>query len=184
MDVRPALPVDYAGISELALANHRSNLSSVELQNGFLSAKFTMEEIADMAHDLGIIVARSSDRIVGFVCASRREWYGQPPMAKRMWTVFAHTVFHGRPLNEQDVFIYGPVCIDVHYRGQGLLQALYGVLNRELCARYEAGMCFVAEENQRSLRAHTNGLGMTDVGHFIHNESRYHALAFHVAEPM
>lgn len=184
MDVRRALPIDYHGICELVDANYKLNLSSVELQNGFLSARFTSEEIDEMAQDLGIIVARSSDRIVGFVCASRREWHGQPPMAKRMWTVFAHTLFHGRPLNEQDVFIYGPVCIDVQYRGQGLLQALYGALNCELCAQYEAGMCFVAEENQRSLRAHTNGLGMTDVGHFIHNESRYHALAFRVAEPI
>ena len=181
MDIRRALPVDSPGICELAVANYKLNLSATDLQNGFLSAKFTIQQIDDMARDLGIIVARDSDRVVGFACASRPEWHGQPVIVKRMLEVFEDVLFHGRLINEQDVFVYGPVCIDVIFRGRGLLHELYRGLKRELSAQYDVGMGFVAADNPRSLKAHKHGLRMTEVGRFTHEECRYHALAFRVA---
>lgn len=180
MEIRRALPVDYSRICELAAANYEKNLSPSDRQQGFLSAKFSLRQVTDMASDLGIIVARDNNQVVGFVCASRCDWDDQPPIVKSMLTEFDRILFQGRPLNEQRLFIYGPVCIDRAYRGQGLLRKLYQGIKRELAGKYYVGSAFIAEGNSRSLKAHLEGLGMTKVARFTHDDRSYRILAFHV----
>jgi hypothetical protein len=44
-------------------------------------------------------------------------------------------------------------------------------------------LAFVAKDNQRSLAAHIDGLGMTIAGDFVFNDKQYWILAFHVPPP-
>lgn len=181
MEIRRALPVDFAGIFKLAAACHYRNLSSEERQQGFLSAEFTLRQIAHMAGDLGIIVALESGRVVGFMCASGCDWDDQPAVVKGMLAELDRVDLQGRPLKSQRLFVYGPVCIDRAYRGQGLLRAMYRSLGSEVAGMYDGGVSFVAESNPRSLNAHVKGLGMTEVGRFAHEGRSYRILAFPVA---
>lgn len=180
MEIRKALSEDYSGISELAAANYVENLSSTDRHRGFLSATFTLQQIAAMARDLGIIVARDKQHVVGFICASRCDLNNQPSIVKRMVEAFDRCRFQGRALNDYKQFIYGPVCIDRAYRGRGLLRHLYHGLQRELAGKYDVGSAFVAEDNLHSLRAHVDGLGMSEVGRFVHGGRSYQILAFRV----
>jgi hypothetical protein len=180
MVIRRATPPDYSGICELAAANYEQNLSPNDRQQGFLSAEFTLQQVADMAVDLGIIVAVDQARVVGFACASRCDWVGQPPIVTSMVATFDQIRFQGRPLTDYAVFAYGPVCIDLPYRGRGLYRELYRGVQREVSGKYDLGWCFVAEENSRSLRAHVEGLGMSEVGRFTHAERGYRVLVFTV----
>src|SRR5262245_7771497 len=136
MIVRRATPADYSGICELAAANYEQNLSPNDRQRGFLSAEFTSQQIADMATDLGIVVASDEGRVVGFACASRHDWSGQPPVVKNMFAKFDQIQFQGRPLTEYTAFVYGPVCVDVSYRGRGLAGELYRGIQQEVSGRY------------------------------------------------
>jgi hypothetical protein len=77
MEICRALPADYSRICELAAANYEKNLSTTDRQKGFLSAKFSLQQVSNMARDLGIIVAKDNNRVVGFVCASRCDWNDQ-----------------------------------------------------------------------------------------------------------
>jgi hypothetical protein len=180
MVIRRATPADSAAICALAAANYEQNLSPDDRQQGFLSATFTLPQVADMVMDLGIVVATDQDRVVGFACASRCDWADQPPIVKSMVATFDQIRFRGRPLADYAVFVYGPVCLALPYRGRGLYRELYRGVQREVSEKYELGWCFVAEENSHSLTIHIEGLGMSAVGGFTHAERGYRSLVFTV----
>jgi len=71
VEYRRAKPADYGDILRLQSANYIANLSEEERKTGFLSAQFTPEQTAQIAEDLGTILAAIDDQIVGFVCAFR-----------------------------------------------------------------------------------------------------------------
>jgi hypothetical protein len=91
---------------------------------------------------------------------------------------YGEVTFQERTLADQKSFVYGPVCVDRAYRGRGVLRGLFRTLLGEIAARFDAGVAFVAEANQRSLAAHVAGLGMDDVGEFEFKGKRYRILAF------
>lgn len=56
----------------------------------------------------------------------------------------------------------------------------YQSLNRELQGRYRVGVGFVADGNEASLRAHSEGLKMQGVGSFTFAARGYQVLAFDI----
>lgn len=172
---------DYAGIVTLAGLNVGDDLSPEErLRGGFLSVRFTREQIAGMAQSLGIVVAKQDEAVVGFISNSRLDFAGQPPIIRSMHAEFPHLHWQGRPLSEVNLFLYGPVCIDVSQRGKGLLRKMLEAVKAGTQGRFEAGVAFVAEANPRSLAAHVEGLGMSNVGRFEHQHNGYRVLVFGV----
>lgn len=178
MEIRRATPEDYAGILELQSANYLENLTEREREQGFLSAQFTQSQIAAMAGDLGIMVARDRGRVAGYACSHRLDLAPQPPLIEAMVRCCATASYQAKPLAGRRLFAYGPVCIARAQRGRGLLQGLYCALLAELAGRFEAGVTLVAENNPHSLHAHVDGLGMVKVGQFEHGGRGYHLLAF------
>jgi predicted GNAT superfamily acetyltransferase len=173
-----ALPGDYAAILNLQSANYIANLSAHEREHGFLSAQFTPEQTAQIAEDLGTIVAIVDDQIVGFVCALRNEFETGSPVIAKMLESYDRSSFEARPLSTFKSYIYGPVCIAREYRGQGLLRGLYEAQIKDLAGQFEIGVAFVSRSNPHSLDAHVEGLGMTEVGDFECQGNIYVTLAF------
>jgi hypothetical protein len=163
---RRALPGDYAAILNLQSANYVANLSVHEREQGFLSAQFSPEQTAQIAKDVGTIVAVIDDQIVGFVCAFRNEFETGSPVIAKMLESYDRMIFEGRTLNSFRSYIYGPVCIAREYRGQGLLRGLYEAQKKDLAGQFEIGVAFVSRSNPHSLAAHVKGLGMSEVGNF------------------
>ena len=178
MEIRRARTEDYAGILDLQAANYSGNLSPAQRAGGFLSAEFTPAQIAAIAQDLGIVVAAESGGIVGYLCAHRADIAPLPPVVEAMLRRCSTARYRERVLGETRLFVYGPVCIARDKRGGGLLRALYRALRASVAGRFDYGVTLVAEANPHSLRAHTQGLGMDDVGVFEHGERTYHLLAF------
>jgi hypothetical protein len=178
MEIARAITSDYTGILDLQSRCLASNLTPEEREDGFLSAEFSLVHIADMASDLGIVVVRVAKRIVGYMCASRVEFIPRPPILDSMLPCLEGAVLHGKAITQASTFIYGPVCIDREYRGTGLLRRMFSTLKRELAGHFEFGVAFVAADNRRSLGAHVDGLGMTQVCLFEHGGNQYYAVAF------
>jgi len=178
LELRPATPADADGILALLETYQLQNLSPAERRGGFLSARFTVEQIAAMAGDLGIVVACEAGRVVAFLCASRFDWDQAPAIVDAMTAAFPGLPFHGRPLGEWRSFLYGPVCIDAPYRGEGLLKRMFLALNQPLADRFEVGAALVSEANPHSLAAHTRGLGMEDAGAFSFGGQAFRILAY------
>lgn len=180
VEITKAAPRDYEGILDLQSRCLAANLSPEERKDGFLSAEFSLAHIAAMASDLGAVVAREKGRVVGYMCASRIDFVPRPAILDAMLRCLKGKVLDGKALIDASIFVYGPVCIDRHLRGRGLLRRMLSALGKELGGRFEFGVAFVAAGNPRSLGAHVNGLGMTIVGQFEHGGNEYHAIAFPV----
>jgi predicted GNAT superfamily acetyltransferase len=175
---RRALPGDYAAILDLQSANYIANLSAHEREQGFLSVQFTLEQAAQIAEDLGTIVAVIDDQIVGFVCASANESETGSPVVAKMLESYDRMIFEGCPLKSFRSYIYGPVCLARDFRGRGLLRGLYQAQKKDLAGQFEIGVAFVSRSNPHSLETHVKGLGMTEVGDFECRGNIYVTLAF------
>jgi hypothetical protein len=175
---RRAEASDYPHILRLQSANYFANLSAEERREGFLSAQFTPEQTAEIAQDLGTLVAVMDGALAGFLCAFRNEFETGSPVIAKMMESYDRMRFEGRQLNSYKSYIYGPVCIGRQYRRRGLLRGLYEAQQRDLAGRFEIGVAFVARTNLHSLQAHVHGLGMNEVGDFEVQDNVYAALAF------
>lgn len=178
VEYRRALAVDYPRILELQSDNYIANLSPEERREGFLSAQFTPAQTAQIAEDLGTMVALVDDALAGFLCAFRNEFESGSAVIAKMLASYDRLRFEGRPLNSYKSYIYGPVCIARQYRRRGLLRGLYEAQRADLAGKFEVGVAFVARSNPHSLQAHVQGLGMSEAGDFEVNGKAYAALAF------
>ena len=177
---RRAIRSDYAQILRLQSDNHIANLSEAEREQGFLSAQFTPEQTAQIAEDLGTVVALVDDQVVGFLCAFRKEFPTGSPVIAKMLEAYDRLNFEDRPLRVFNSYIYGPVCIGRGYRGRGLLRGLYEAQKKDLAGQFEIGVAFVSRSNPHSLSAHVAGLGMSEAGDFEVKGNVYATLAFRV----
>lgn len=180
MEIRRAVEADYPGICTLAGSYYREQPAPEDRQRGFLSARFSLQQIADMANGLGIVIASDAGQVAGFACASHCDWTGQPAIVRQLVDNLSRYRFHDREIDKSKVFVYGPVCIDIAYRGRSILRNMYRHLQREMDGRYSAGVAFVANDNEASLRAHIDGLGMSRIGEFKYQGGIYQALAFDI----
>lgn len=175
---RRAKSEDYAAILRLQRANYFDNLSVEERKEGFLSAEFTEKQVAAMAKDLGIMIAVCAAQLAGYLCAFRNEFNHGSPVLAKMLELYDQVEFEGKPLSTYKSYIYGPVCVDRGYRGQGLLRGLCEAQKNDLAGKFEVGVAFVARNNPHSLQAHVTGLGMMEVGDFTARDNVYAILAF------
>lgn len=183
MEIEPATAHDYQGIVDLATRYYIDNLSVEAQKDGFLSVSFNVDQIAEMAEDPGIVVAREAGGIVAFLCGSRHDSANPPPFYPEMLKAMGTISYRGRPLMACRYFFYGPVCIDSRCRRKGLLRKLYHAMLKRVAGSYETGVAFVAATNPRSLNAHLHGLDMEAVGNFEFRGRLNHILVFPVGPP-
>ncbi|MGH7826318.1 MAG: hypothetical protein ACREQ7_14230 [Candidatus Binatia bacterium] len=175
---RRAEIADYPAILRLQSANYIHKLAADERQQGFLSAEFSPEQVAALAQDLGTTLAVVADEVAGFLCAFRREFNHGSPVIAKMLECYDQVEFEGRPLSVLKSYIYGPVCVAREYRGRGLLRGLYEAQRRDLAGQFDMGVAFVSRDNPHSLRAHTSGIAMKEVGDFELGDNTYVILVF------
>jgi hypothetical protein len=180
MEIRRACPGDYAEVIDLQATNFLFNLAAEDREGGFLSAQFTLPQFVAMADDLGVLVAKDADHVVGYVCAHRIDLPRLPPLVDAMVRCCRAASYQGALLAHARLFVYGPVCIARAHRGRGVLRELYRAVLAEMAGRFEVGVTLVSDDNPHSLQAHVEGLGMDDVARFEHGGRLYHLLAFAV----
>jgi GNAT superfamily N-acetyltransferase len=144
---RSAVVDDAEAISALLMAN------GVE-QGGALYGDWSIGVVTGWIKSGAlIVVASQGSRLIGVLFTSEKAQASAPPVLAML------KVWPGR----DDAYIYGPVCVDRHTRGTGVLQALYAEVVRRLPGR--EAILFINGLNGRSLRAHVK-LGFKDVSSF------------------
>ena len=136
IEYRRAGAEHYAGIVRLQRANYIANLSAEERREGFLSAEFSLEQVAAIASDLGIAIVTMDDELAGCLCAIRREFDHGSPVVAKMLECYDQARFEGKPLSAFNSYIYGPVCIVRHYRRRGLLRGLFNFQKKDLAGQF------------------------------------------------
>ncbi len=180
MEFRHANEDDYPGILHLQAANFVDNLAPEERDEGYVSAEFTLAQLDEMAREGRIVVAVEGGTVLGFACRHNVTIDSHSPLVAEFVRQLNRVPYAGKPLRDQRLFLYGPVVVDRDHRGRGIMRGLYQRLLEDVAGRFDTGVAFVAESNQRSLAAHREGLGMTPVGDFEWDGNRYVILAFRV----
>ena len=181
IEYRRARPEDYAEIVRLQRANYIANLTAEERREGFLSAEFSLDQVAAIASDLGIAIVTMDDALAGCLCGIRREYDHGSPVVAKMLESYDQAWFQSKPLSAFNSYIYGPVCIARQYRRRGLLRGLYEFQKKDLAGQFEVGVALVSHSNPHSMQAHVEGLGMTEAGEFELNGNLFAILAFRVS---
>ena len=177
---RKAKPTDFPKILELQKDNLLRNLEPQDQQDGFLSIEYSQDQLESINNELGIFIAIDNDHLAGYLIAQTMDFVLQFPLTTTMGKRFPDVIYQSRPLSGLKTFIYGPVCIDKRYRGQGIPEGLFNVMLKTFKGQYDVGVAFVSERNPRSFHAHQNKLGMQVVDEFEFNGQKYQTLVFGV----
>ena len=160
IEIAIARDSDLDGVLELQAANQMSN-------GGKLSASFSRSQLQLMMNEMPLLVARRADNVVGFLICSTREMVGDIPIIL--------ATLDSYPTRARDAYVYGPVCIDVKERGQGLAQLLFEELRRLLPGR--EGVLFIRRDNEASIRSHRK-MGMREVSRFSYGGIEHVVLSY------
>lgn len=151
---------DLDGVLALQAANQTSN-------GGKLSASFSRSQLQLMMKEMPLLVARRDENVVGFLICSTRERVGDIPIILAMLDSY--------PTRAHEAYVYGPVCIDVKERGNGLAQLLFEELRRLLPGR--EGVLFIRRDNEASIRSHRK-MGMREVSSFTYGGIEHIVLSY------
>jgi hypothetical protein len=177
---RRATPIDFEGILRLQHQNLLTNLKGEELSQGFLSIEHTREQLHKITTEMDIFIAVQDKTVIGYLMTETVEFAVGSPLIAHMFKRLKDIIFENVPLLTSYLFVYGPVCIDRPYRGQGILEGLFEIMKGTIKADHDVGIAFVAHSNSRSLQAHTAKLGMRVIDAFEFGDGKYSTLAFKV----
>ena len=173
--------VGILALQELYLV---TNLSDEEKQAGFVTTRFTIDQLQDIISQQGLFVAIDKDVLVAYIFGGDWDFYSQWPIFKHMITYFPDLDFKNFDINTTESFQYGPICIHEDYRGNGLIKPFFEFMRKEMVKRFPLSLTFINKKNIPSLRAHTTKLNWETIGEFEYNSNHYCILAYDMKSPL
>lgn len=136
---------------------------NAQSQGGGLLGEYPLRKVESMfASSQHVIIAHEEDRIIGVVFSFDSQSPTLPPLVQYIAQQFK------KEMNNS--WFYGPVCIDVSYRGKNILKSLYDAI----CAQQTGSpVAFINVDNIRSLKAHQK-LGLQKIAEFSFDEIDYY----------
>lgn len=170
---------DIPGVLALQEKYLYLNMNEAERKRGFVTTPFTAAQIEEVITQNGLFVATDENSgIVAYAFAGSWKYFEQWEIFNFMVSRFPQLSCQGHPITTENSFQYGPICIDLRYRGSGLLNQLFEEMRIEFFHRYPISVTFINKVNEVSERAHTKKLGWEVVDAFRFNDKDYIALAF------
>ncbi len=146
---------ELQGIKGLQEVNLSRNISSDEAtREGFLTASYTIDFLEEMHRDEPSIIAKVDDEVVGYALVSTKKMRSRHDLLEGLFNVIDNCVYNHQSLSEINYIVVGQLCVAKNFRGQGLVQRLYGHFKDCLHDQYDYLVTDVAKDNIRSLKAH------------------------------
>lgn len=176
---RIGIQADIPGILALQEKYLYSKLSEEERLNGFVTTPFTIAQIEQIIdEETGIFVAENEKKeIIAYAFAGSWKYFEQWGIFNYMVSRFPNLSFKENDITTENSFQYGPVCIDMKYRGQGILNLIFEEMRLGFLKRYPISITFINKINVVSEKAHIQQLGWEIVDEFEFNDNHYIALA-------
>lgn len=179
--IRPATVDDVEGIAQLLDRYYVDRLTEAQKARGFLSVQFTTSGLQAMVLEPGIVIGVSEDNtVVAAAGSSPIPSHGGRGVFRKIDELIDQVTYNGKRLSQYRLFMYGPVCVDEAFAGQGLAGKLWRGFVDMVRGRYDVGLAFVSLANAISLKAHRDKLGMTQVCEFVAEGRHYALLAFDI----
>lgn len=182
MIYRNATVADIPQIEELQKRYHVSFINEEEKKNGFVTTLFSREQLTELIEqEDGISIACDGETVAAYAMAGSWQFWSKWPLFQQMIADLPNITYLGKTLSTENSYQYGPVCIDMAYRGQGVLQALFAHSARQMSKRYPILITFINHLNPRSFAAHTQKVGLDVIKDFTFNGNNYYELGYDTA---
>ena len=179
MIYRNATIADIPLLQQLQQKYHVSSIREEDKKNGFVTTLFTAEQFQELIErENGISLACDADQLAGYAMAGSWDFWSKWPLFQQMIADLPNVSFQGQTLNTQNSYQYGPVCIDMAYRGQGVLKDLFRYSTSQMSSRYPILITFINQINERSFAAHTRKVGLEVIKTFSFNGNNYFELGY------
>jgi len=142
-------------IARLSAANQVANISAETKQKeGFVSWIYSTEILTRLHAIVPSVIAMDGDKLAGYAISLTKECADVYPSLKTMLEYTQSVIYKGQPLSEQPFYIMGQICVDIFYRGQGVVQQLYEFHRKHFSSQYPLLVTEISVNNPRSLKAH------------------------------
>ena len=153
------------------------NMTEEERENGFVTTPFTVSQIEAIITQNGLFVAENDEKaIVSYVFAADWGYFAQWEIFNYMVSRFPKLSFHGSEITTENTFQYGPICIDLEYRGIGVMSLIIEEMRVEFVKRFPISVTFINQVNEISTHAHKK-IGWEIIDRFEFNGNKYLGLA-------
>ncbi len=170
---------DIPQIQALQQAYHISSIREEDKKNGFVTTLFTAEQLQELIEqENGISLACDCDTVAGYAMAGSWDFWSKWPLFQQMIADLPNVTYCGQTLSKQNSYQYGPVCIDMAYRGKGVLEALFQYSTNQMSSRFPVLITFINQVNERSFAAHTKKVGLEVIKTFSFNGNSYYELGY------
>ena len=142
-------------IEVLALqqANLRKNISDEEAKTqGFLMAEYDLAFLELLHKNSPGILAKDGNKVVGYSLVALPETARHHRLLADLVENIERCLYDGKPVT--NYAIVAQLCVSKDYRGQDLVQKLYGGFQEHYASRFDFCVTDVAQANARSLKAH------------------------------
>lgn len=148
---------ELLGIQQLQAENLRKHIDATEAASqGFLMAEYSFEFLETMHQAAPSIIAKDGEKVVGYALVATQVVRDEHDLLADLFNTIDQTQFEGNTLKNSSYVVVGQLCVAKDYRGQGLVQQLYGHFKECLEDHFDFCITDVAQANARSLKAHKN----------------------------
>ena len=152
---RVSSPNEIIGIRDLQGLNLKQNITAEEaIEQGFLTAAYTIEYLQEMNAVVPSIIAKDEDKVVGYALVATKDIRKGHDLIEGLFDAIDACEYKGNLLKEVNYVVVGQLCVAKEYRGQDLVQKLYGHFRDCLSNEFTYLVTDVAKANLRSLKAH------------------------------
>ena len=152
---RVSSPSEIIGIRDLQALNLKQNITAEEaIDQGFLTAAYTIEYLQEMNAVSPSIIAKDGDKVVGYALVATKDIRKGHDLIEGLFDAIDACEYNGKLLRDVNYVVVGQLCVAKEYRGQDLVQKLYGHFRDCLSSEFTYLVTDVAKANLRSLKAH------------------------------
>ncbi|MEK5259996.1 GNAT family acetyltransferase [Paenibacillus sp. FSL L8-0663] len=183
MIYRNATVDDISAIVELQKKYHITTISEKDKPDGFVTTLFTEEQFKELIEkENGITIACHGQKIIAYVMAASWKYWAKWPLFQFMIGDLKDTEYKGTTLSTENTYQYGPICIDMDYRGTVVLRKVFDFSRMQMSKKYPILITFINHINHRSYAAHTKKLGLDVIKSFDYNNNTYYELGCYTSE--
>ena len=151
----PETEKDLSGILKLQKANLAIGLNKEEIETqGFVTVNHSLDDLKKLNGFEKHIIAKDDDDVIAYLLAMTQKSMFDIPVLIPMFEVFSKILFRNRPISAYSYIVVGQVCVDKHYRGQGILDNCYAAYKNHYKGKYDFAITEIVSTNLRSLNAH------------------------------
>lgn len=142
-------------ILTLQRCNTKTALSADQaMTQGFVTCSHDLDLLRQMNQVNQHIIAIHNQKVIGYALVMQREFETRLPILGPLFDQIRSLVYNERTIEDYRFFVMGQVCVDKPFRGQGVFGGLYRTMRRFYGESFDFVITEVAQENQRSIRAH------------------------------